>query len=127
MDEIIIKKKVVNDTIAKRELSDGKGNPIPEVVKIFEDWFEIYSENGHMTRRTGAMFVKDVINLGYAIQIDDQRVDYFFQTCDKANKGYIIKEDFINFYSDSCVHKPSVVWDNLEHMGIRNDLKKVKC
>jgi len=42
---------------------------------------------------------------------------------DVEKKGFMNKDDFIEFYREACETKVTVVWQNIEKHNIRNDLK----
>ena len=74
-----------------------------------------------------ACFLKDVINSKTMPDPEDSRITQVFDTYDKDKNGYLEREGFINFYVNCTkTSKKSIVWDNLNAMGVRNDLKMVR-
>ena len=100
------------------------GEPVPAYISIINDWFDMFSEEKtRMTPETCASFVSSVTTNKEAVGINDNRVRGFMEKYDKERKGYISRDDFIQFYVDSARSKPSIVWENLNAMNIRYDLK----
>ncbi|MCQ2816905.1 MAG: hypothetical protein MJ252_06545, partial [archaeon] len=101
------------------------GVPTEEIIKIFGEWFDKYSENGKMTPTLCGQFVKEVTNSAADIGPNDSRVTELFRERDANNDGLLEKEEFVEFYSDSTKAKPHLVYENAKCMGYRNDLKKM--
>ena len=99
---------------------------IPDLLKIFNEWFDSYSINNQMTPQTCAAFVKDVTNSYENISFEDERVKSLFKSKDTNNDGFIEREDFVQFYVESTITKPKLVYENLHAMNYRNDLKTFK-
>ena len=100
------------------------GEPVPSYISIINDWFDMFSEEKtRMTPETCASFVSSVTTNKESVGINDNRVRGFMERYDKERKGYISRDDFVQFYVDSAKSKPSIVWENLNAMNIRYDLK----
>jgi hypothetical protein len=111
--------------IPQSELTNS-GNILPEVVSIFNEWFDKFSVNNKMTKELCAKFVSQVTNTKDEIKEDDHRINSLFMLHDKNRDDLLEREEFVAFYTD-CATTPSkkkVTWENLRNMGIRNDLKK---
>lgn len=57
------------------------------------------------------------------ISTKDNRIVKLYNDYDSNIDGYLTLDDFLKFYRDNAENKPSVVWDNLLHVKIGNDLK----
>ena len=53
----------------------------------------------------------------------DERVLVFFSNYDPDADGRIVLEDFLGFYREKALGRPEVVWNNLAHAKIGNDLR----
>ncbi len=105
-----------------------EGNKIvPELQKIFEDWFEKFQNDGKLTSIELIEFIKKSTQIFENITNKDIRIKRILQDYDGGQKGYLVKDEFLAFYVDSALEqgKREIVWDNLRKMGIRNDLKKL--
>lgn len=100
---------------------------VPDVVRsIFSSWYDIFSTDNKMKREDCARFVKGVTGAKEYLSPDDQRISQLLDQHDRTRKGYIDRDEFVNFYIECCFRqdKKKVVWENLNNMGIRNDLKR---
>lgn len=104
------------------------GEVVPELVQIFNDWYDTYAKtNDKMNPNDCGRFIKAVIGAREEINGDDHRIKALFRDYDKNNDDLLEREDFVSFYLE-CTLKPEkrrVIWDNLKQMGIRNDFKRV--
>lgn len=104
------------------------GQPNPEIVKVFNEWFDKYSnEDSKMTKELCAKFVSLVTNTREEIKEDDYRINSLFMMHDKNKDDMLERDEFIGFYVD-CATTPAkkkVTWENLRNMGVRNDLKRM--
>lgn len=94
-------------------------------MKIFNDWYDIYSTDGKMHREDCSRFIKGVTNNLDDIPVDDSRIVSLFNQFDREEKGYIDREGYLKFYRECTLSfgKQKTVWENLNAMGYRNDLK----
>jgi len=118
----------LNEQIPKADLVLENGKISPRLLEILNEWFDQYSDSeGRMTREYCAKFVKDVTNTQELIQSNDPRINFLFESYDLYKENFIPREGFIMFYSE-CLksrEKMQTVWDNLNNMGVRNDLRKI--
>ena len=118
----------LEDQIPRRELIKD-GEVIPEVIEIFNSWFDSYSTDNRMMNEHLARFLKIVVNSKDMPELDDKRITNLFETYDKGKNGYLEREGFVKFYTlctlDNDPNKRSTVWQNLNEMGVRNDLKNI--
>ena len=61
--------------------------------------------------------------VGEVSSMSENRVERIYDTYDEDKDGYLTEDDFIKFYSNAVRNKESAVWNNLETLGIRNDLE----
>lgn len=113
--------------IPQADLLSKTGQVLPQVIKVFNEWYDNYSTDGKMTREDCAKFVKAVTNARDDIAPDDHRVNFLFSTYDLENLGYCPRDGFVSFYVDATrkPEKKNTVWENLKNMGYRNDLKRL--
>jgi len=123
-EEIILTLNSLDSKIPRVEIVKNN-EVIPEVIDIFNSWFDTYSNDGRMMNEHLAKFLKDVINSEVLPELDDKQITKLFETYDKANNGYLEREGFIKFYTYATLSKSQTVWENLNAMGVRNDLKMV--
>ena len=100
--------------------------PTEEVVKVFNQWFDMFSINNQMNLEKCAAMVKAVTNSRADVSVDDSRVVELFNQRDHNRDGLIEREDFVSFYTEATVSKPKLVYENLRAMNVRNDLKMMK-
>lgn len=99
--------------------------PTDEVMKIFNEWFDMFSENNKMNAENCAVMVKAVTGSRENVSVEDSRVVELFTQRDSNHDGFIEREEFVNFYVEATINKPKLVFENLHAMNIRNDLKKM--
>ncbi len=58
------------------------------------------------------------------VEVSDDRVVRAFKSYDKAQKGYLALEEFMQFFADSAVRREDIVRNNLKALGYGNDLCK---
>ena len=116
----------IDQLIPQMELTNKSGQIVPEVVNVFNEWYDNFSTNGKMFREDCARFVKTVTNARDEIAIDDHRVN-LLETYDLTNEGFIPRNGFVSFYVEAArkPDKKQTVWENLRNMGYRNDLKRL--
>jgi len=117
----------LDQMIPQADLLSKSGQVVPQVIKVFNEWYDNYSTEGKMTREDCARFVKAVTNARDDIAPDDHRVNFLFNQYDIENSGFCPRDGFVSFYVD-CSRKPEkklTVWENLKNMGYRNDLKRL--
>jgi len=123
-DEIRIFMNSANNYIPQSDLTRN-GKCVPELIKIFNSWFDTFSTDGKQYKEDLSRFIKTVTNTKENISTDDSRISGLFSQYDREGKGWLDRDSFLSFYID-CSVKPErrrIVWENLHSMGIRNDLK----
>ncbi|MCQ2815956.1 MAG: hypothetical protein MJ252_01700 [archaeon] len=121
---ITVSKNGLDKKIPREEiLVDGE--PTAEIIGLFNEWFDKYSENNQMTPTLCGKFVKEVTKFEGEIGPNDTRVTELFKERDSNDDGLLEREEFIEFYIESLKLKPSLVYENISSMGYRNDLKKM--
>jgi len=122
--QLTAEKIQIVEEIPNAPLTDTTGKLTERTTKIFNDWFDLYSdENSKMTKETCCRFIKGCT--GELPSTSDERVLNMFKTYDKNGDGFIEREEFLQFYQLACNQKPDTVRDNLRHHNIRADLKKL--
>jgi ubiquitin carboxyl-terminal hydrolase 34 len=117
----------IDQMIPQVDFLTKSGQAIPQLVNVFNEWYDYYSTDGKMLREDCARFVKTVTSARDDISIDDHRVNYLFSTYDYENQGYVQRDGFVSFYVEAArkPDKKHIVWENLRNMGYRNDLKRL--
>ena len=103
------------------------GNPVSEILQIYNEWFTMFSSNEKMSKKDCSLFIRAVTGSREEIGTEDSRIQFLFSTYDRNKDELLEREEFLEFYTECC-YKPDrrkVVWENLKTMGIRNDLKKM--
>lgn len=107
----------------KVSLVNRKKELVPEAKRIFESWFETFSnDEGFMTEDTCVDFIKNSTN-DPNVNTQDQRVTRLFTEYDKDKDGKLSRAEFLEFYRERAVLKPDLVWSNLTAHHFGNDLK----
>lgn len=119
----------LNERIARNikrvSLTEGM-KPKKQFIKILEDWFDYFkNKDSVMDRQSIGTFITSVTGSNNTIPLDDYRINNFLREYDIGNKGNLSKDEFIRFYTSIVNNhdKLSNIWDNLNNMGVRNDLK----
>ena len=111
-----------NKSKKEKLLINGEMNP--KLVTALKDKYNEFTEGtGKMDRQGTFNFIKCVLNLSSDIDSNEKKIKDFMAR-DKDQRGYVSEEEFIEFYRQSLNLKEKVVWENLERMGIREDLRK---
>ena len=61
--------------------------------------------------------------LGDYCKADDRRVKDIFAKFDNDKDGFLVEENFVDFYTSASQDRKSVVWSNLHSHRYRNDLR----
>lgn len=84
-------------------------------------WFNKYSEDQKMTFALCLKFTN--IILSDTDEDGEEKVTNLFKSYDAIERGYLTRDNFIDFYTRSTLDKDKIVRDNLRMHNIRNDLK----
>ena len=105
-------------------LEDNHLNPKLEL--ILKEWFnEFTGGTGKMDPKGCSLYISKVTTTREQVPENDDRITNFFRTYDKDNLGYVTEEKFLEFYLSSLnSKKDDIVWENLNAMGVREDLHK---
>ena len=98
---------------------------IPEAYAIFNEWFDHFKdpEKDALTKETTKRFIFEVT--GEIMGPSDDRTDKLFKANAKRDKDLVFREEFIEFYrSASASGSGNAVYENMENMLIRSDMKK---
>lgn len=120
--EIINASRKSMQYINKAPLFNRNKELLPEPKRIFESWFDTFSENGFMTPETCVNFIKNSTN-DPNVTAEDSRVTRLFDEYDKDKDGCLNLAEFLEFYRDRAVNRQELVWSNLQAHQIGNDLK----
>ena len=104
-----------------------EGNELnPKFKEILKDWFNDFTEGtGKMDAKGCAKYISNVTSSKERVPESDDRIEKFFKAYDKENLGYITEDKFYEFYHDCLANnKDGTVWENLNYMGVREDLLK---
>ena len=117
---IFYKKKMLKVNL----LEDNHLNPKLEL--ILKEWFnEFTGGTGKMDPKGCSLYISKVTTTREKVPENDDRITNFFRTYDKDNLGYVTEEKFLEFYLSSLnSKKDDIVWENLNAMGVREDLHK---
>jgi Ca2+-binding EF-hand superfamily protein len=100
-EQITAQKKPMTFT-HKVSLVNRRKELVPEAKRIFEAWFETFSDEGFMTQDTCVDFIKNSTN-DPNVNTQDQRVTRLFTEYDKDKDGKLSKEEFLEFYRERAV------------------------
>lgn len=53
----------------------------------------------------------------------EEKIDGLFKEYDEDNDGLLTFNDFIKFYKNSSISRPSTVWSNLRSFGVQGNFK----
>ena len=115
--QIELRKNNLENSIPKALLIDN-GTFTEEAFILFDGWYNYYSIEGQMTLEKCAEFVRDVTSSKEPVLPKDSRVT------DLANGfDFIRREDFLQFYREKSMTCNELVFENINALGYRNDLK----
>ena len=115
-------KLVFETNKAKKEKIKINGKMNPRLENLLKGKYDEFTDGtGKMDRKGISKFIQCVLDLKSQLNENDKKVSDFLEK-DKEGKGYVSQEEFVDFYKES-LNKEKVVWENLEKMGIREDLR----
>ena len=103
-------------------LTNPDGSIVDDAKVIFTEMFHKFAENGKMSPDGCASFIHSCTNDN--CKGDDRRVKEVFEKWDHDKDGFLLVENFLDFYQLACNERPTVVWYNLQAHHYRNDLKR---
>lgn len=110
-------------TKPKAQLLTSDNRLTAKAEKIFRSWFFIYADKGDRMSPEGcAAFTNSCT--GDSCKATNKRIVDFFTMYDEDRDGFITIDDFLKFYTISCISKPTTVWNNLASHHYRTDLKR---
>ncbi len=96
----------------------------PAAKAIFLEWFdEFKGDDGKLSPEGLANFTKSCTE--DTCSPNDKRILSVFEQYDLDKDGKLNDIEFLEFYRDSSVKRPKVVWNNILSHGYRRDLKRV--
>lgn len=125
--ELITVRKRAKDPSPRAPLVDDSGELTADARNAFLRIFNaVCSPDGLMYPRDSVKFLKLVQgNPNDYITEDNPTLRDFFAKYDPLGQGFITQGSFLEFYSLRSRVAPEVVWRNLSHARIGNDLKPV--
>ena len=124
INEIYFQKNNLENSIPRKDILDKDNkNVIGEVKKIFNEWFDKYSEDNKMYVKNIIKFIKDTTKSIEEIEANDKRVVNLLSK--SKNNDYIERDEFINWYIDYAKRKKGIVTHYIINMGYRPDLVKI--
>ena len=112
----------------KREdlIDNGTGQPTSKYLTIINEWFDLFSEGTErMTTENIRVFTERVTsNKKDVVKINDSRVIGLLERFHSRERGFITRDNFLEFYITAARDKPVIVWENLVIMGYRDNLTK---
>jgi hypothetical protein len=99
---------------------DNKLNP--KAVRVFKIVFDKYSSRpNEMSKDDYNRFTGMCLNT-YSKSYYD-KIHPLYMKYDSNHDGYLSFDDFLNFYIDAALEKPSTVWNNLKNLNVRGNFK----
>ncbi|EGR29725.1 ubiquitin carboxyl-terminal hydrolase family protein, putative, partial [Ichthyophthirius multifiliis] len=117
---LVSKKRAPAVKEAALVLENQEINPL--AIQIFREWFKQFAKDGKMKAEEIAQFTNSCTNDNCLPT--DRRIVACLQQYDKDSKGYLLEDNFVEFYSQACRTKPDIVRKNLESYHYRRDLKR---
>lgn len=119
-DVIKVTKKKEEINTKTELLTDG--NKLSEKAKkAVEEIFNKYSTEGKMNKLNATIFFEKCSGQNNSSLVS-AKVDNLFTGYDPADKGYIIKENFIKYFERTATIHPQGVWEILTNLGYDTDL-----
>ena len=101
--------------------SDNKLNPRAE--RIFRDLFLKYADKEDKMSAEGCSAFTNSCT-GDHCKPTDKKTQEFIANHDSDHDGLLTADDFVRFYTNSCLIKPTTVWNNLTSHHYRHDLRR---
>lgn len=106
--------------IERGELIVG-GKLSDDANKIFKIVFDEYSTNGLMSKTECKRLQKRMV--GDSLIFVESKVNKIFQNYDADKDDYLKFSEFLSYYESQAKTKPTSVWNGLDALGVREDLK----
>ena len=120
-ESLTIHRRALNKPKTNLLTSDGK--LILKAEKIFRSWFFQFADKGDKMSPEGcAAFTNSCT--GDPCKPHERRIQEFFSAYDDDNDGLVTIDNFLKFYTNSCMMKPHTVWNNLTSHHYRHDLRR---
>lgn len=91
---------------------------------VLVEVFGRYSKEGEMHPENYAKFTQACLS-DKNITAHNSQIREIFQEYDRESKGYLILEEFLQFYENASLHTEEVVWHNFRELGYGPDLEKL--
>ena len=114
---ILSGEKIEKDTII--------GNSNSKFNKMIKEWFYFFSNGNEIMDKDNILNYISLITSSK--NIDDNNLDYqkFLNECDKGEKGFILEEEFIDYYDNLTRTDPEKIKQNIKIMKYGEDFKKI--
>ena len=89
-----------------------------KINKILKEIFNLYSSNGKMSKSQSIEFMKNIK------RNNNDNINELF-SYDRDKDGYLLFEDFIQYYYDLIKKRLYIVWEDLNNLGYNNFLEKI--
>jgi len=123
-DVITARKVTVDEDIPTGQFLE-KGVFTPKARAIFEEWWEVYKEEGteDFTPNSAVRFIKGCTHED--VGPEDSRIEGLFKIYDREKTGKMTKDHFMEFFRSACADKLERVLENLKCHNIRADMQKI--
>ena len=97
----------------------------PEFEKMIKEWFYFFSKGNELMDKDSIMNYISYITSNQ--NVDENNSDYikFCHKCDKDEKGFILEEEFIEYFSELARFHPEKMKQKIKAMKYREDFKKI--
>ena len=97
----------------------------PEFKKMIKEWFYFFSKGNELMGKDNIMNYISYITSNQ--NVDENNSDYikFCGKCDKDEKGFILEEEFIEYFSDLARFHPEKMRQSIKAMKYGEDFKKI--
>ena len=90
-----------------------------KIKKIFKEIFDLYSSNGKMSKSQLIEFMNKIK------RNDDENINKLY-SYDIDKDGYLLFEEFIQYYYNLIKYDINIAWKDLNNLGYNNFLEKIK-
>jgi ubiquitin carboxyl-terminal hydrolase 34 len=128
-DLLIVRETELPEIIEANVLNETGDDFSETTYKVFHEIFTEYSLDSKMTQENLAKFTSNATDGSYC-SVKDERITYIFDRYDTDRKGYILEENFIDFYRQAAIAGESrllTVRKNLQSLGYGKDLRLKKA
>ena len=124
--DIITARRIdVREFIRPDPLIDEEENLKPEVYEMFNMWFNLFMdpEKGKMTTEGAQAFIYEMTT-DYPDAKDNRVQNLFKEYAKPDDQEHLDREGFIGFFHEACKTRVPSVYENMENMLVRPDMKR---